>query len=636
MKAWRIEPAGVNPDAGASEPPPAAALSPRDAPADQARRVFLHGNGLPQRWASRAHFVVLDTGFGLGHNFLATWDAWRQDPARCARLHFVAVEHRPPTRAALVRAHAELPWPELAANLVQAWPALTPNLHLLDFEQGRVQLTLALGDAATLLPALRLAADAVYLDSRLGTGDMPRAALALLKAIGRRSAPGATAASRRLAPGQQAGLLTAGYELGRQPAAGDQGDSTTARFAPRHARRSLPSAAVQADHAVVIGAGLAGAAAAQALARQGLAVTVFERETQPAQAASGNPAGIFHGTLDGDDGTYARLYRAAALAAATEYRSAIDSGRVSGQVLGLLRLAAPGLTHAELSAQLQRLQMPPDYVQALDAAEASQLAGVLLRQPCWYYPGGGWVAPPQWVQHALQTPGIELRGGAPVQAIVREDSNWLLLDATGRTLARAAVLVLANAADAQRLLAPLGYAPWPLQQTRGQVTHWRCEPPSPLRLPLAGDGYALPLPQGLLCGATRQADDAGTELRHADHLHNLARLHSLTGLQASTEPSDWQGRVGWRLHSPDRLPIAGPLPALNLGTGQRRDQLRLLPRERGLFVLTALGARGLTLAPLLARLVAAQAVGTPWPLEQDLADAVDPARWLVRAARQAG
>ena len=75
------------------------------------------------------------------------------------------------------------------------------------------------------------------------------------------------------------------------------------------------------------------------------------------------------------------------------------------------------------------------------------------------------------------------------------------------------------------------------------------------------------------------------------------------------------------------------MPALNFAVGQRMDQVRLLPREPGLFVLTALGARGLTLAPLLGRLVAAQATGTPWPLEQGLADAVDPARWIVRAAR---
>jgi tRNA 5-methylaminomethyl-2-thiouridine biosynthesis bifunctional protein len=44
---------------------------------------------LPQRWAGRRHFVILETGFGLGHNFLATWAAWRDDPQRCEDLWFV-------------------------------------------------------------------------------------------------------------------------------------------------------------------------------------------------------------------------------------------------------------------------------------------------------------------------------------------------------------------------------------------------------------------------------------------------------------------------------------------------------------------------------------------------------------------
>jgi len=509
-----------------------------------------------------------------------------------------------------------------------------------------VQLTLALGDVAKLLPALRLAADAIYLDGCAIAPDATSRALHVLKAVGRRSATGATAASGSARPELQAGLQTAGFEVHDGPADGGrggrdaQGQITTAHFAPPFSRRrapgSPPSTAFSSTSAVVIGAGLAGAAAAQALARQGLTVTVFEREAAPAQAASGNPAGLFHGTVNADDGPYARLYRAAALAAAIEYRAAIGGGRVSGRVEGLLRLAEPGQTQAALGALLQRLKLPPEYVQALDAKAASGLAGVRLRQACWHYPGGGWVAAPQWVRHALQAPGVTWHGGLAVQAIVRDGSGWLLHGPAGQLLARTEVLVLANAADAQRLVAPLGHAPWPLQQTRGQVTHWSTDRPAPLKLPVAGDGYVLPLPHGLLCGATRQADDAEAEPRHDDHLHNLARLRRMTGLQAPAESSSWSARVGWRLHSNDRLPIAGAMPAANLAAGQRMDQARFLPREPGLFVLTALGARALTLAPLLARLVAAQATGTPWPLEQDLADAVDPARWLVRAARQAG
>jgi tRNA 5-methylaminomethyl-2-thiouridine biosynthesis bifunctional protein len=140
----------------------------------------------------------------------------------------------------------------------------------------------------------------------------------------------------------------------------------------------------------------------------------------------------------------------------------------------------------------------------------------------------------------------------------------------------------------------------------------------------------------LLCGATRQADDDDGSVRNADHLLNLARLQRLTGLVPPADGTHLQGRVGWRLQADDRLPIAGAMPLAHMPEQQRLDQARFLPRERGLFVLTALGARGLTLAPLLARLVAAQATGTPWPLEQDLADALDPARWRVRAARTAG
>src|SRR5215469_8518326 len=61
----------------------------------QARHVFLAGNGLPSRWQNRARFVILETGFGLGINFLATLQAWRRDPRRCERLHYVSIERHP-------------------------------------------------------------------------------------------------------------------------------------------------------------------------------------------------------------------------------------------------------------------------------------------------------------------------------------------------------------------------------------------------------------------------------------------------------------------------------------------------------------------------------------------------------------
>ena len=64
----------------------------------QACGVYLRGSGLPEGWQGQgSEFVLLENGFGLGLNFLATWAAWRADPQRCACLHYVGIEAYPGT-----------------------------------------------------------------------------------------------------------------------------------------------------------------------------------------------------------------------------------------------------------------------------------------------------------------------------------------------------------------------------------------------------------------------------------------------------------------------------------------------------------------------------------------------------------
>ncbi|MBX3635031.1 MAG: FAD-dependent 5-carboxymethylaminomethyl-2-thiouridine(34) oxidoreductase MnmC [Rubrivivax sp.] len=633
MKPATIVPARI---AFAADGPPSApdfgdVYHPAAGALAQARHVFLAGNGLPQRWSARARFVVLETGFGLGNNFLATWDAWRQDARRCERLVYVAIEAHPPRCEDLARAHAGSPLPALAAELIGAWPPPASGLHLRDFEGGRVRLLLALGDVEQLLPALRLHADAVFLDGFAPARNPAMWSPRVLKAVGRRAAPGATAATWSVAAAVRAGLVTAGFEVQRVPGIGGKREITRARFAPRF--RAEPPPAPPRD-AIVVGAGLAGAAVARALLREGVVVSVLERNAAPAAEASGNPGGLFHGTVHPDDGPYARLFRAAALHAAQVYRDAVAAG-VPGAVDGLLRLDARAGGVDAMRALLAAGGLPAACVDALDTTDASRRAGVALAAPAWWYPDGGWLSPADWVRQVLAAPGLRFVGGRGVASLARAGARWRAVDAAGGVIAEADAVVLANAGQANALLAGIGAAPWPLRHTRGQVTSWPGA--TPLRLPVAGDGYALPLQGALLCGATREPGepDGDAAPREADHRHNLERLQRLTGLAPPDPQTPLQGRVGWRCHSGDRLPVAGALPASRLPAGRHLQQARHLPREPGLFVLTALGARGLTLAPLLGELVAAMATGAPWPLEQDLADAVDPARWIVRAARGA-
>ncbi len=137
----------------------------------QARHVFLDGNGLPERWRGKPRFTVLETGFGMGVNFLSTWAAWLADAHRPPVLEFVSIEKHPFSADDLRTAHAAIIDDDAYAPLTDAlasnWPLLEAGLHRLAFAAGAISLTLAFGDAADLLPRLAdlgVAADAIYLD----------------------------------------------------------------------------------------------------------------------------------------------------------------------------------------------------------------------------------------------------------------------------------------------------------------------------------------------------------------------------------------------------------------------------------------------------------------------------------------
>jgi tRNA 5-methylaminomethyl-2-thiouridine biosynthesis bifunctional protein len=236
---------------------------------------------------------------------------------------------------------------------------------------------------------------------------------------------------------------------------------------------------------------------------------------------------------------------------------------------------------------------------------------------------------------------VRFQGGAQVHALQSLASTeggdvvWKVLDPAGAELARAPLVVLAAGAglpvlteQLPSLLAGMG----PLEVTRGQLTWFLTG--SRLTRPVSGHGYAVSLTDGqLLCGASLRAGDADPELQDEDQRWNLERLKVLTGL-APQSGASLEGRVSWRVQAPDRLPLIGPAPRADPSPALRRDQTRLIPRHPGLFIMGALGSRGLIWAPLAARMLCAWVEATPMPLEADLLDAVDPARWLVRQARR--
>ena len=655
----------------------------------QAQRVFVRGNGLPERWQHSQRFVILETGFGLGNPFLATWAAWRADPDRCDRLVFISIEKHPVLRPDLARAHdlgnpaaADIApdHPALAQRLVPAWPDPTPGWHTLHFDEpvsasGRLQgvtLQLGLGDVADLLPSLVAQVDAFYLDGLATDRDLDKRDAGWLSRLNRHAAPSATAVSGCADPSVLAALTKTGFIVEDAPGLTGAPDMIRAHYAPRYTPAPLPGGvwpqpAPESRHALVVGAGLAGASAAWALCRQGWRVTVLDRQDGPAQGTSGNAGGLFHSVLHAQDSHHARLHRAAALATWRQVRPWIESGRLAGQCDGLLRLDDE-TDAAQACAQLSRLGVSPEHVAWLDQTEARNRAGLDLPSGGWLFQQGGWLQPGGYVRCLLDEaaslrdecgPLLTCLWQTEVAGLQRDERGmWHLLDATGQTVAQAPTLVLACAHQSTTLLQTLPAAQSvpavAMTRLRGQVTQVPATAAHTAfirqpKLPVAGNGYVVPLSDGsLLCGATVKRDDEDASVRPADHLHNLSRAHRLGAWlapvadDAATLPSDLLGRTGWRAVSPDRLPMVGALPWSDDRLAAqpdlpRLDQVRMVPRERqadgGLYIATGLGSRGITWTALIGQLVAHWVTGSPCPIEVDLRDAMDPGRFQVRARR---
>jgi tRNA 5-methylaminomethyl-2-thiouridine biosynthesis bifunctional protein len=614
----------------------------------QARHVFVGGNDLPRRWAGARVFTILETGFGLGLNFLATWHEWRADPARCERLHFVSIEKHPFDRDALRTLHLRYgEFAPLAGQLQQVWPPLVAGLHRLHFEDERVTLTLAFGDAELLAPRLRLHADAIYLDGFAPARNPQMWSPRLMRRLARLASPEATIATYSSAGMVRQGLEAAGFALEKCPGFGRKRDMLRGRLAPRWpSRHPRVLAPVRTDrHAIVVGAGLAGAAICERLARRGWQVELIERRARSATQAPALYAGVFHPHISLDDCILSRAARNGFLYAVTRWLALEQAGRTLGWArCGVLQLGGDAQGEQRMTEAIAASDLPPGYAQYVERGAAETLAQCRLRSGGWWFSGAGWMRPLDLIAAQLAAAGayttggsaLTLHFGAAVHAIARSGGEWQALAADGSAIATAPVLVLANSNDTARL-ASIGQA---LKSIRGQITYLPAELLTVPQVVLTGKGYVLPASGGMVVtGSTYDSDNDDPEPQVQSHEANLLRLAQLLPqARLALDASKLAGAVGFRCVAPDRMPLVGALPDVDAARAQKTAlsgaQLTGLPRCPGLYCASAYASRGLVWAALAGELLASQIEGEPLPLEADLADALDPGRFVLKQARR--
>jgi len=607
----------------------------------EARAVFVEGCALPQRWdeaareSSGASFTVLELGFGPGVNFLATLEAWRERRDPSARLHFFSVEAHPLCPDDLGRALDALgafgAAPADVRRLLAQWPAALPGMHRVAFEADAATLTLCFGDARTLVPKLRLGADAFFLDGFAPARNPHMWEPALLRTLGRLARPGATLATWSAAGAVREALAAAGFEVERVAGHGGKRHRLRARHAPRWRGAPAPEPLPRwpARRALVVGAGLAGAASAAGLARRGWQVTVFEAAGAPLRGGSAQPLCADHLHLSPDDNPLARLSRAAL---AWRVRDAAMPQRAP---LGKLLVDGGEREAARRAAMLARLGFPASFVRPLTSAEASDAAGLRLPHGALWLPGCDALDPAFPVQAWLSTPGVILRTDASVTTVEPTCGGWLARAPDGRALGTAAIAVLANAGDAARLAGSTSLA---LRRVRGQATLIGRTQVGALRTVLSGTAYAAPLGDAILAGSSYDDGDSLAPSRQVDaaNLHRLA--HMIGGDANAWLAGARSGPVGHRFTSADRMPVIGALAdetaALRAAAELLRNDRLPVPRAPGLYGAFAFGSRGLLWAALAAELLPALVEGDPLPLEADLLRALDPTRFVRRMLRR--
>lgn len=659
-----------------------------DSGLDESRYVFLKHNDLAQRWQklpSDAPFCIIETGFGSGLNFLASWQLWQERAPKNAHLHFISCEKYPLTKDELARTLAL--WPQLqyySEQLLQAYPPLlSTGFHRIDFDG--VSLTLIIGDAREGLEQLKHTshplfsdrnriADAWFLDgfSPSKNPEMWSSELfAEVAALSKNSATLATftAASRINKALQAVGFTvqkSRGFGIKREmlqahftaPAQASSQDFKTEAFNSPHPAPWHLSTAAKTQHktAVIIGGGLAGCHSARALAERGFKVTIIERHAQLAQEGSGNPQGMLYAKLSPRDESLPSFNLATLMYAQRHYRPFWHQPpeKNAGQGCGVMQLA-----HTDKEQKIQQklrdkfdTQYPAsDLIEFIDAARASDIAGVEIEHSGIHFKHAGWLSPQAVCRDLCHHANISVINHTEIKRLALENneghSQWLAYSADDTLVMQADVAIIATASDAMGLAQT---AHLPLKPIRGQISYLPATPASrQLQTVVCAEGYLSPAiaetdeePFFNGLGASFNLRDSNTELTDVDHQNNLDKLNnhtpSLAKLFDALRPKDLGGRVAFRCTTPDYLPLVGPVPIkdefLDTFSLLRKNAKSSIPKQGphypNLYTSVGYGSRGLAYTPLTAQYLAALICAEPSPMPAEYLQSLHPGRFMIR------
>ena len=546
----------------------------------EVERVFMAPAHIEERMAGAEDFCIAELGFGTGLNFVVCAMAALRHPV--TRLQWISFEKHPLTHADWSRVAATHPDLPLYAELVEQAPPILPGWHRRVLADGRIVLTVFHGDVEAGLPDLaarqRNPVDAWFLDGFAPDRNPDMWHPETLQSMAPLCRAGTTVTTFTAAGRVRRALQAIGFQMRRVDQQPFKRESLAGEFDGPKVSASNRPGRVQ-----VHGAGIGGACMARHLAELGCEVTLHDPQGLASGGSSIDTA-VMHTRLL-PDGSPAAAFRAGALHYASNYLRRFDGVDITG----VLQLQGPNMDQAKL--ERLRNAYPADggwhdyWLSVVTETEAREISGASCSGAALWFPQGGIVNLPllcrSLINHAaiqlVEQPGPNHRDEPVILctgAAVREGAGLDWLEVTS---------------------------------VHGQLDFFAGEPFP--RVPVVGNGYAVPRADGCVLGASYEHRPWDPQRATA---HNLELNQHLTGQRKLV----WRRRMrAARAISSDRAPIVG-----------RLDDAR--------WAATALGSMGTTAAPLAAAIVASELTGWLAPVDTSVQLLLRPERFRERQARR--
>ena len=614
--------------------------------------VFLAGNDLKTRFqnlADNAHFIIGETGFGTGLNFLETLKLWLQYAPKTARLSYVSCEKYPLKYVDLAQALSI--WTDVTNEVVLLLAIYPHSFYsgqtLLSITEN-IQLILLIDDAASSLAKIDIAVDAWFLDGFAPSKNPHMWSELLFKEIYRLSQANTTLATFSSAGIVKRALEAQGFVVKKQKGFGIKREMITASIqdeSKQIIRKLKPyfskpmSAVDKAKPIAVIGAGMAGCALAYELSQCGYKVHLYDQCDDIAQQASGNPYGILHPYITAD-ANISDLFHSQGFLYTREYILKHHQ-EVDFVECGALELLTDEKRQQRFANILKKRVLDDSLLQVVSASEASKISGCDINATCAYYPQAMMVNPYS-LCISLVKKNIDINLFLRHQLIdctKDADDGWQLSFADGKRLHYEQVIFAGNAGLMQQLKVLNNLE---VYSSYGQITITKKMLNN--RTMILDKGYILPSinNQQLIGASFRDNDDLTADLRAEDDHMNLEQLAHIIDATKCSQPI--ASRVALRCVSSDHMPMIGALVDENIFYQQYFQSLqkgtitKLLPQVQhleGLYVLTGFGSKGLCSmlygAKILSRLIKESGNA---PIANHLLEALHPLRFSVRKYKQ--